>query len=114
MREVLFDGNPLTGTVSFRRRQDPKLGYRHRKNIRFDANVIGMLGWGLSENSILRLTVLGCSQLGPLHRGNLLFLSEASSFTVLVRFSKNGEFKTRHQNQPCVGSPCHRKGERVV
>src|SRR2546426_11919010 len=35
-------------------------------------------------------------------------------FTDINRFSKNGEVQTRHQNPPCVGSPCHRESELVV
>src|SRR5712692_2673590 len=41
-------------------------------------------------------------------------LSEVSGFTDPDRFSKNGEVQTRHQNPPCVGSPCHRESELVV
>src|SRR2546427_10792470 len=41
-------------------------------------------------------------------------VSEASSFTDIDRFSKNGEVQTRHQDPPSVGSPCHRESELVV
>src|SRR5207249_10625422 len=86
-----------------------------RKNVRFDANVIGMVTLGITMGIVFRDSRFFAA-LSLAHSTVATFCSypRLLVFTDTDRFSKNGEVQTRHQNPPCVGSPCHRESELIV
>src|SRR6266581_7077099 len=78
-----------------------------------DARAIGTVRLCIVKERYFTTWVSSRPSAGRLYRSHV-DTTRSSSFTDMDRFSKNGEVQTRHQNPPCVGSPCHRESELVV